>query len=424
MARDGAPHGNEPTGTETRITIQSLLRDWRGPDPLRGKRLPAPLASAHAEAVGFPGVRLSIEQAEDALKAAADRLAPVRSLIGMDEFNILALSGGAAGGAYGAGVLTGLSKASRRPHFAIVTGVSTGALIAPLAFLGPDWDDRLTDAYLGGHAAELLSLRRLAPALGPSIFKGESLDALVEPFVDETLIEAVAIEHAKGRRLLIATTNLDNQRATIWDMGAIATRGGPEAVKLFREILVASASVPGLFPPKLFDVECDGERRQEMHVDGGVAAPLFLMPDALLHWRNLGSRVRRGRVYVIVNTVLDPSVRSTPPGVASIMGRSFETMLRFSYRQALSLAEGFCTRHNLPLSVASIPGDFDGFNMLRFDTVTMRKIYDKAEALAADDKVWTSPALEPTGWRGLFRRPGGRPKPEPGAISLDPGTEA
>lgn len=408
---------------ENRISIQGLFRDWRGPDPLRGKRLPAPPAAAHAEAVDFPGVRLSIEQAEDALKTAADRLAPVRSLIGLDEFNILALSGGAAGGAYGAGVLTGLTKAGRRPDFAIVTGVSTGALIAPLAFLGPDWDDRLTEAYLGGHAAELLSLRRLGPALGPSIFKGESLDALVEPFVDETLIDAVAAEHAKGRRLLIATTNLDNQRASIWDMGAIAAHGGAGAVKLFRDVLVASATLPGLFPPKMIAVEADGVRHQEMHVDGGVAAPLFLMPDALLHWRNLGQRLRRGRVYVIVNTVLDPSPRSTPPGVASIVGRSFETMLRFSYRQALSLAEGFCTRHNLPLSVASIPGDFDGINMMRFDTPTMRRIYDAAEALAIDDKVWASPTLEPSGWRGLFKRAGGRPKPEPGAISLDPGTE-
>ena len=376
------------------------------------------------EAVDFPGVRLSIEQAEDALKTAADRLAPVRSLIGIDEFNILALSGGAAGGAYGAGVLTGLTKAGKRPDFAIVTGVSTGALIAPLAFLGPAWDDRLTEAYLGGHASELLSLRRLAPALGPSIFKGESLDALVEPFVDEAMIDAVAAEHAKGRRLLIATTNLDNQRASIWDMGAIARRGGPEAVKLFREVLVASATVPGLFPPKMIEVEADGRRHQEMHVDGGVAAPLFLMPDALLHWRNLGQRLRRGRVYVIVNTVLDPSPRSTPPGVASIMGRSFETMLRFSYRQALSLAEGFCTRHNLPLSVASIPGDFDGVNMLRFETQTMRKIYDAAEAMAMDDKVWASPALEATGWRGLFKRANNRPKAEPGASSLDPAADA
>jgi len=395
--------------SDGKINFQAFFRDRKMPDPLRGKRLTAPPADLLAEAVGFPGVRLTVDQADQALNAVADRLAPARSLLGRDEFNILALSGGAAGGAFGAGVLTGLTKVDRRPEFAIVTGVSTGALIAPLAFLGSAWDERLADAYVGGHAAELLSLKTFTGGIGPGLFKGEGLDALVAPFIDEIVINAVAREHARGRRLLIATTNLDSQKATIWDMGAIAARGGEAAVALFRAVLVASASVPGLFPPRMFEVEAGGERHQEMHVDGGVAAPLFLMPDALLHWRNLGNRLRRGRVYVIVNTVLEPSTLSTPPGVASIMGRSFETMLRFSYRQALSLASGFCARHNLPLSVASIPASFDHFNMLNFDTAAMREIFDAAHQLAQGDQLWSSPSAEPTGWRGLFKRPLPRP---------------
>jgi hypothetical protein len=387
------------------LSGKASLQGFFRTDPLRGKRLPAPPNDRHVEAAGFPGVRLSVDQADDALRQAADRLAPLRSLLGRDEFNILALSGGAAGGAYGAGVLTGLSKAGRRPDFAIVTGVSTGALIAPLAFLGSAWDERLTDAYVGGHAAELLSLRRLNSALGPSIFKGESLDRLVETFVDTAMVEAVAAEHLKGRRLLIATTNLDSQRAVVWDLGEIATRGGGDALKLFRMLLVASSSVPGIFPPKLIDVEVDGRPHQEMHVDGGVAAPLFLMPDALLHWRNLGPRFRRGRVHVIVNTVLDPAPQSTPPGVASIMSRSFDTMLRFSYRQALSLAAGFCTRHNLPLSVASIPSSFEGFNLLKFDTDLMRRIHDAGAEQAMAGAAWTSAVEEQSLWRGLFKKP-------------------
>jgi len=392
----------DPTG---KINLQGFFKDWKTNDPLRGKRLPTPPSDRPVQAAGFPGVRLTVDQADDALRQAADRLAPLRSLIGRDEFNILALSGGAAGGAYGAGVLAGLSKSGRRPDFAIVTGVSTGALSAPMAFLGSAWDDRLTDAYVGGHATELLSLRRLAPALGPSIFKGESLDALVETFVDQEMVEAVAVEHAKGRRLLIATTNLDSQRAVVWDLGEIATKGGDEALKLFRTLLVASASVPGIFPPKLIDVQANDHAYQEMHVDGGVAAPLFLMPDALLHWRNLGPRFRRGRVHVIVNTVLDPSTQSTPPGVASIMSRSFDTMLRFSYRQALSLAAGFCSRHNLPLSVASIPNTFEGMNLLKFETDLMRRIYDAGFEQAVEGSVWTSAVEEQSLWRGLFKKP-------------------
>lgn len=406
---------NKPTDSKT---AQSLFRDWWTADPLRGKRLATPPADSLAEVVDFPGVRLTVDQADRALNAVADRLAPTRSLLGRDDFNILALSGGASGGAFGAGALVGLTRSGRRPDFAIVTGVSTGALIAPLAFLGPEWDERLADAYVGGHAADLLSFRGFAGALGTGLFKGEGLEALIAPIIDQRLIDAVAVEHARGRRLLIATTNLDSQKATIWDMGAIASRGGEAALKLFREVMLASASVPGLFPPKLFDVEAGGERYQEMHVDGGVAAPLFLMPDALLHWHSLSQRLRRGRVYVVVNTVLDPTPRSTPPGVASIMVRGFETMLRFSYRQALSLAASFCLRHNLPLSVASIPSSFDHFNMLKFDTETMRSIFDAAVTLAAEDRLWSSAAPEPTGWRGLFKRPPTRieigPVPGPG----------
>lgn len=400
------------TPSDPKKTVQTFFRD-RTAAAQRGKRLPAPLGRTEAEieAAGFPDVRLSLDEADEALRNVADRLAPMRPLLGREDFNILALSGGAAGGAFGAGALTGLTKAGTRPDFAIVTGVSTGALIAPFAFLGSDWDERLADAYVGGHASELLSIKRLGPALGSSLFRGDSLDGLVAPFVDGPLIEAVAREHARGRRLLIATTNLDSQQATIWDMGAIATRGGEDAVRLFRDVLVASATLPGLFPPKLIDVEArnaqgETERFQEMHADGGIAAPLFLMPDALLRWRDLGQRLRRGRVYVIFNTVLDPSPRTTPPGVTSIMGRSFETMLRFSYRQALSVAAGFCARHNLPLLAASIPASFSDFNMMKFETTMMKRTFDDAHALALSGRLWSSaiPAPEPL-WRGLFRRP-------------------
>lgn len=319
-------------------------------------------------------------------------------------FDVLAISGGGSNGAYGAGVLVGWTKTGERPEFDIVTGVSTGALTAPFAFLGPDWDRRLTEAYTSKAAERILERRGLSLLFKPGFYDTKALRGLVEKYVDPPLLYAVAMEHAKGRRLLIATTNLDSQRAVVWDMGEIATRGGEKALKLFRTLLVASSSVPGVLPPKLIDVEVDGEPHQEMHVDGGVAAPLFLMPDALLHWRNLGSRFRRGRVHVIVNTVLDPSTQSTLPGVASIMSRSFDTMLRFSYRQALSLAAGFCSRHNLPLSVASIPNAFEGLNLLKFETDLMRRIYDAGHDQAVEGTVWTSAVEEQSLWRGLFKK--------------------
>jgi hypothetical protein len=369
----------------------------------RRKRLPAP-AGVHTTFPGFEGVRLSIEQAEVSLTAAADHLALPRSPWSRQDFNILAISGGAAGGAFGAGVLVGLSQAGVRPHFAIVTGVSTGALMAPFAFLGSAWDDRLTDAYTGGHAARLLSFRRLAPAFGEGVLRGEALEGLIDPYVDEAMLAAIAREHALGRRLLVATTDLDSQKSCIWDMGAIATRGGERALTLFRDILAASASLPGLFPPRRFACEADGVAYEEMHVDGGVASPLFIMPEALLHWRNLGRRLYRSRVYVIVNTVLEQRPRTTQTNLAAILIRSFDTMLRFSYRHALSTAAAFCAHHRLPFSIASIPDTAENGNMLSFDTASMRRMFDAGVARALGPDLWVTPAPEPATWSGLLDR--------------------
>jgi len=351
------------------------------------RRLPAPLG-VKALMTGFENVRLSVSQAEVSLAAAADRLSlPDASETG-GEFNILAISGGAASGAFGAGVLVGLTRAGKRPRFAIVTGVSTGALMAPFAFLGSDWDDRLAEAYTGGHAARLWTLTQFGPALDGGLLKPEALDALIHPFIDAELVAAVAREHRLGRRLLVATTNLDNEEACIWDMGEIACRGGPAALALFREVLAASASLPGIFPPRRLASQLDGVSYEEMHVDGGVTAPLFVMPEALLRWKALGRRLQGSRVYVIVNMSLDQIPRTTEPGIIAVLARSFDTMLRFSYRQALSLVANFCVLNQLPLSVASIPADPEAGNMLTFDTEVMREIFDAAARRAEGPDFW------------------------------------
>lgn len=364
--------------------------------PLPRKRLPAPPAG-RGRIRGFEDIRLSVEQAETSLEAAADRLSLPRSGWSSGHFDMLAVSGGAAGGAYGAGALVGLTEAGTRPEFALVTGVSTGALIAPFAFLGPAWDERLADAYTGGHAADLLSLRRLASTLTGSLFRGEALDALIHPFVDEALIDAVATEHRRGRRLLVATTDLDSQKACIWDMGTIACHGGQEAVALFREVLAASASLPGLFPPRRFPCEVDGEPFEEMHVDGGVAAPLFLMPEALLRWKRVGRRLQRSRVHILVNTVLEPEPRTTAQNVAAVLTRSFDAMLRFSYRQALGVATTFCAAQGLPISVAAIPDEPEQGGMLSFDTATMQRLFEAGRQRARGGDLWRSPVAEPRG---------------------------
>lgn len=355
-------------------------------------RLPAP--TGDAQIPGFEGVRLTVEEAEESLKAAADSLSLPKVLVQREDFNILAISGGAAGGAFGAGVLVGLTAAGQRPDFAIVTGVSTGALIAPFAFLGPEWDDKLRDAYTGGYAAKLLSIGGLSGNLG-GVFKTEQLERLVSPFLKEDMLEAVAARHAQGRRLLVATTDLDSQRTVIWNMGQIAAVGGPAALTLFRDVLVASASLPGLFPPKRFAVEHDGQVYEEMHVDGGVATPLFVMPEAMLRWKSLRHRLQRSRIYVIVNTVLEQAPRTTPNNVPAILIRAFDTMLRFTYRQAISMTTNFCAAHRLPLSIASIQADPAQGSMMSFDTPSMQRTFDAAFERAASGELWTTPTADP-----------------------------
>jgi predicted patatin/cPLA2 family phospholipase len=186
----------------------------------------------------------------------------------------LALSGGGADGAYGAGVLNGWTAQGTRPEFSVVSGVSTGALIAPFAFLGAAYDATLRDVYTSGIAESILDAPNFLNALfGSGLFGNTRLRELVARYVNQDMLAAIAVEHVKGKRLFIVTTNLDTQRTVIWDMGRIASLRSPQAVNLFRDVLAASASIPVVFPPMLIDAEANGNRFQEMHVDGGVTAP-------------------------------------------------------------------------------------------------------------------------------------------------------
>src|SRR5262249_17439267 len=156
------------------------------------------------------------------------------------------------------------------------------ALIAPFAFLGPDWDAKLTEAFRGEATKNLMISRGVGALFGTGVYQGRPLRKLVERFVTQDLVDAVGREAAKGRMLLVATTNLDREETQIWNMGAIAQQGGPRALALFRQVLTASASVPGVFPPVMIEVEKDGKKYQEMHVDGGASTPFLVAPDVAM----------------------------------------------------------------------------------------------------------------------------------------------
>lgn len=303
--------------------------------------------------------------------------------------DILALSGGGAGGAFGAGALVGMTQGKHRPRFEMVTGVSTGALIAPFAFLGPAWDDQLTRAFDGESTSDLLTSRGVGMLFDVGVFQGEPLRRLVDKFVTTDLIDAVAKEAATGRTLLVATTNLDTEETQIWDMGAIAMQGGEKSRTLFRDVLVASASVPAIFPPVLIDVT-EGDRTfQEMHVDGGATTPFVVAPDSAI----LGySKVLRGaHIYIVINGQLASPSRTTPNNTAEIAARGFTAMLNHMARSEILKTSAFAIRNDMTLVFTAIPPGVTFGGALAFGAADMKSIFDYGVRCGASNRLWTTP---------------------------------
>lgn len=283
----------------------------------------------------------------------------------------------------------GLTKAHARPQFELVTGVSTGALIAPFAFLGSDWDQQLTDAVVGGLSADMMQRKGLGGLFGVSVYDGDPLRRLIDSFITPRLIEQVAGEAARGRLLLVATTDLDRSEAVVWNMGAIAATGGEPARKLFRDVLVASASVPGIFPPVMIPVADEqGHLYEEMHVDGATSVPFFVAPEAVLVAPGLPWGARGGNIYIIVNSDLNVMAQTTPVNTLSIFERGFSSALSHASRTALAQNAAFAQKLGMTFHYTAIPGN-DGFaGFLDFDRLKMQALFDYGAGCAAKGQLW------------------------------------
>ena len=244
-------------------------------------------------------------------------------------YSMLAISGGAANGAYGAGLLSGWSKSGVRPVFKVVTGISTGAIIAPMAFLGSKYDDKLKEFYTKYSTRDVARIR--IPFIN-SFASTWPLERLIERYFDTELLKEIAIEYNKGRRLYVGTTNLDAQRLVIWDMGKIASIGDGNALKLFRKVILASASIPIVFPPVYLNVEVNDEIYDEMHVDGGISRQVFFLHDVLqgfekaLKEKDIDARRIKYEIFVIRNGYVDSLYKEIPDKLSAIAERTVETM--------------------------------------------------------------------------------------------------
>ena len=301
----------------------------------------------------------------------------------------LALSGGGADGAYGAGVLNGWTAAGTRPQFSVVSGVSTGALIAPFAFLGPAYDATLREVYTSGIAESLLDAPSILNALfGSGLFGNTRLRELVARYVDQDMLVAIAAEHAKGRKLFIVTTDLDTQRTVIWDMGRIATIGSPQALSLFRDVTAASASIPVVFPPMLINAEANGHRFQEMHVDGGVTAPVLTLPEAFLLRNGVPAGGLRMNIYILINNKVERDFQLVPNSTIDIAARASASVTKTQIRSILYGTSDFARRNSFGFNLTYIDRDFPSPGSSGFETTYMRSLYQYGYDKAKTGEFW------------------------------------
>jgi predicted acylesterase/phospholipase RssA len=307
------------------------------------------------------------------------------------QHSYLAISGGGENGAFAAGLLLGWTEAGDRPEFTSVTGISAGALIAPFAYLGPDYDHVLREVSVNLTEDEVFEKRRTLRGLrSDAMASTEPLRYLIEKYVDQEVMDRIAEEHRKGRMLNIGTADLDAMRPVVWRIGAIANSGHPRALDLIRQILLASASIPGAFPPVLIQVEASDTRFDELHVDGGITSQVFLYP-AGLDWDAVLEKLRvRGRpkVYVIRNSRLEPPYEQVRNKLFPIAKRSIDSLVRTQgigdlYRIYLQTC-----RDGLEFNLASIPPDFDAHSDGLFDPEYMRQLFETAFELAKAGYPW------------------------------------
>lgn len=357
-----------------------------------------PLPEALSDAAVIPGIKAARYWADEPppeidnwFKLTKQQLkAQYPSTYGRSH-NYLAISGGGQRGAFGAGLLCGWTEAGTRPEFNMVTGVSTGALIAPFAFLGPDYDHFIKEIYTTYSTLDIVEPRgSLKTLFSDAATDSTPLREKLVRYIDEDVMAAIAAEYKKGRVLDIVTTNLDAARPVSWNIGRIASSGSPDALQLIRDVMLASASIPAAFPPVMFDVEADGQRYDELHVDGGATSVMYLYPIGL-DWGKLASKLEvkgKPNVFIIRNGIWRKHWESVERSTIPIALRSMDSLmgsavLGDAYRIYLATQ-----RDGINYNLAYIPESFDEESNEPFDNEYMNKLFKLGFQMAKDGYTW------------------------------------
>lgn len=379
-----------------------MVRNTPQPEALVDKSAIPGIPNARFWGDRFPKhLAVQLDRPSEELQARYPALAGV-------QHNYLAISGGGANGAFGAGFLSGWTETGTRPDFTFVTGISTGALTAPFAFLGPECDPLLEEIFTQYTTADLVKKRPPYSALiSDALYTTKGLKAIIDRTFDERMLAAVASEWSeKGRALLIGTTNLYALRPVLWRVQHIAASGEPGALALIRNVLLASASLPIAFPPVRIEVEADGQRYDEMHIDGGAAAQVFLYPPEI-SWGLFLEKFNvpdKPNVYLIRNSRLKPAWETTKARVLPIAMRTMTSLIRTQGLGDMFRVSLAAKRDGLNFHMIHIPDSFDWQPKEQFDRDYMRKLFDVGRQLGRSKNPWHR---EPPGFSELKDSPHG-----------------
>ena len=366
--------------------------------PIRLSAVPRGKAS-QASVLGIPNERFFITEAAGQAAIGEEYRAAARRLLGggpvdLAPFDLLGISGGGENGAFGAGLLNGWTRAGGRPEFFLVTGVSTGALSAPFAFLGSSRDAELKAVYTDITLKDVAVVRGLlrAALFNDGLADNTPLFNTISRYLDERMLADIAAEYRRGRLLMVGSTNLDAQQPVVWNIGAIAASGHPKALETVRRILLASSAIPAAFSPVLFDVTLDGQRHQEMHVDGGAFAQVFLYPNSVGRARQERIAARRpippARAWVIRNARLDPEWANVERRTYGIAGRAITSMIAASGYNDVIRIYNAALRDRVEFNLAFIGNDFDVPYDKPFDQAYMRPLYEYGYQRALRGDAW------------------------------------
>jgi len=361
--------------------------------PAAKNTAPKPAAAAPNPALQFPP-REHFTAADEATAAIAgmpdarffaDSTADFTDALPAQPGPWLILSSGGSDGAFGAGLLNGLSASGQRPDYSVVTGVSTGALMAPFIFAGPRYDDALRNAFTKVSSADIFEVR----LTGESLLDTWPLKDTIAKQITPALLSDIAAEHNRGRRLFVVTMDLDAERSVVWNMGAIAAHGGKDALELFRNVLLASTAIPGGFPPVLIAVEANGKRFHEMHVDGGVGGQFFVAPAALM--ASTGDyRVPATQLYIVINTGLQPDFEIVDRSLGGILTEAVGIAVKTDTRLMIDRTFLVAKRSNVGFNVATIPQSFNAPSQGAFDSNYMTALFQAGYQLGQSATPFSS----------------------------------